>query len=131
MGKLSDAIAAHKKFNQDLANEFKLASERSDRLGQYIALSLVVLSIGVVGVIGYRVVGEIRLRLDRLCAFMNEVNTNLDFTVRIRVTRMDELGKTGDAFNKLVEKLQHSLKTIAEGAHSVAGSAGLVATTAQ
>ncbi|WP_417067379.1 methyl-accepting chemotaxis protein [Niveibacterium terrae] len=129
MGKLSDAIAAHKKFNEDLARDFKLASESSDRIGQYIALTLIVLSIGAVGVIGYRVVGEIRLRLERLSAFMNEVNTNLDFTVRLRVTRMDELGKTGDAFNKLVEKLQNSLTSIAAGAQSVAGSAALVAKT--
>lgn len=129
MSKLSEAIAAHKKYNQEKANEFKLSSEASDRLGQYIALTLIILSVGVVSAIGFRVIGEIRSRMERLSAFMNEVNQKLDFTVRVRVTRMDELGKTGDAFNRLIEKLQDSLKSIASGAQSVAGSAHQVATT--
>ncbi len=130
MKALSDAIEAHKKYNNALAESHYADSVASDQRGQYIALALIVLAVAVVGGAGYIVIREIRSRLDRLSVMMNQVNASLDFTQRLPVIRMDELGVSADAFNKLLDKLQTSLRSIAEGARSVAGSADEMASTA-
>ena len=129
MNQLTEAVAAHKKYNDQLAETFHKSAEESDRRGQYVAFSLIVLSFLVVGGIGYFVIREIRNRLSRLSEHMNHVNETLDFTGRIHVTRMDELGTSADAFNKLLDKLQANLKSIADSAGSVASAANRMATT--
>ena len=129
MKSLSDAIEAHKKYNDQLAEAFYKSAEESDRRGQYIALALISLSIVVVGGIGFVVIREMRTRLNRLSGLMNQVNQTLDFTTRIPITRMDELGTSADAFNKLLDRLQENLRSIAGSAGSVASAANGMATT--
>ena len=50
-------------------------------------------------------VGEMQLK-------MSEIATSQDFTLRVPVNRMDEIGKSMVAFNAMVEKIQHSSEVI-------------------
>jgi len=129
MAQLSEAIDAHKKYSSELAAAQIRAAEASDARGQMIAIVLVLLSLAIVGSLSFFVIREIRSRMSRLSGLMNEVAETLNFTTRIKVTRHDELGMSGDAFNKLLEKLQANLKSIAAGTQSVASAADAMATT--
>ena len=129
MGELNEAIAEHRAYNAELARRARELAERSDEQGTLIAEIIVVISLLVVGGMSFFVIREIRSRMGRLSQLMNDVNETLDFTTRTKVTRMDELGSSADAFNRLLDKLQANLRAIGEGSHAVATSANAMATT--
>ena len=129
MNQLSEAVAEHKKYNEQLAEASYQDADAGAKLGKTVSLILATLSLVVVGGISYFVVGEIRHRMTGMSAFINRVNETLDFTPRTTIRRMDELGTAGDAFNKLLDRLQGNLKTIARNAEQVASAAHQMATT--
>ena len=131
MTKLSETITEHKKYNEQLAESHYKQATASASLGRSISLVLVVISLLVVGGISFVVVREIRSRMNRLSAFINNVSQTLDFTPRIKVTRLDELGSSGDAFNRLLDRLQDNLKSISHSTQSVAMAAHQLATTSE
>ncbi|WP_319242636.1 methyl-accepting chemotaxis protein [uncultured Propionivibrio sp.] len=128
---LSETLAEHKKYREDLASERIAEAKAVDDRSMIVSLILVVASLASVGLISYFVTREIRTRMGRLSDLMNQVNETLDFTARVKVTRMDELGTSGDAFNKLLDKLQASLKAISTNTESVANAATDMATTSK
>ncbi len=105
------------------ANQSEFTHAKWVQLGVFAAAAL------LLAFMGWRIVREISSRLSRLATFMGDVSNTLNFTQRIRITRFDELGRTGDAFNKLLDKMQENLKTIADAAQSVSGSANVMAST--
>jgi len=129
MSELSAALAEHKAYDKQLAEESAAAAENSDDRGTLIAEALIVVSLFVVCGLSFVVIREIRGRMDRLSGLMNDVNATLDFTTRIKVTRMDELGASAAAFNRLLDKLQGNLKSIADEIEAVAFAANAMATT--
>ncbi|MTD33201.1 methyl-accepting chemotaxis protein [Paludibacterium denitrificans] len=58
-------------------------------------------------------------RMERFSALMTEISQSLDFTQRMKITTLDELGRSADAFNKLLDKLQTNLKAIYDEAQQV------------
>jgi methyl-accepting chemotaxis protein len=129
MQQLTTTLDTHTKYNKQLAESLRNASKAVDRRGQYFALALIFLSFASVGGLGFVLQREIRTRMNGLSGLMTQVNETLDFTTRIKIKRMDELGRSGDAFNKLLDKLQANLKSIANGARSVAAAATEMSTT--
>lgn len=131
MTALSEAISEHRAYNRQLGEKYHESSMSADERGTLIAEILVVVSLLVVGSMSFVVIREIRSRMGRLSRLMNDVNETLDFTTRIQVTRMDELGSSADAFNRLLDKLQANLRAIADEAKAVASSANSMATTSE
>jgi methyl-accepting chemotaxis protein len=129
MALLTEAIDTHKKYSRELAAAKISAAEAGDERGQLIAITLVILSLAIVGSLSFFVIREIRSRMGRLSGLMNQVAETLDFTARIKVTRDDELGTSAAAFNTLLDKLQANLTTIAADTRSVAAAANAMATT--
>ena len=129
MKQLTEAIEAHKKYNDQLAEEFYKSSETSDRQGQYIALALVLLSILGVGGIGFLLLRGINKALQSTQTAITHIESKLDFTHRVETYSNDELGMTSKAINRLLDTMQGNLKSIAGGALSVAGAANQMATT--
>ncbi len=129
MNQLAEAVAEHKKYNEQLAESSYQDADARATLGKSVSLILAAVALLVVGGISYFVVGEIRRRMTGMSAFINRVNQTLDFTPRVTIRRMDELGTAGDALNKLLDRLQDNLKTIARNADHVAAAAHQMATT--
>jgi methyl-accepting chemotaxis protein len=123
------AFEDHIAFNTRSADEVTQAALASAAQGQKVTLITVLLALAIVAAIGITVAREIRFRMNRFRDLINQVNQTLDFTLRFTISRMDELGSSADAFNKLLDRLQGNLKSIASGAQSVASSANLMATT--
>jgi len=119
----------HVAYNRKNADETAKAASAHAAQGQTTSLITILIALIVVGVRGFTVTKEIRFRMDRFRSLISQVNQSMDFTLRIPIKRMDELGRSADAFNKLVERLQGNLKSIASGARSVASAANAMATT--
>jgi len=119
----------HVAYNRKNAEETTKAALATASQGRTTSLITILIALIVVGVMGFTVTKEIRFRMDRFRSLISQVNQSLDFTLRIPIKRMDELGSSADAFNKLVERLQGNLKSIATGAQSVASAANAMATT--
>lgn len=128
MESLATAVSEHKRYNKQLADDFIKTAEASDERGTTISMMLVVIALGIVGTLSYVVTREIRSRMTRLAELMRNVAETLDFTARVKITRMDELGMSGDAFNQLLDRMQTNLRDIAGHAKSVFTAAEELAT---
>ncbi|HTH60784.1 MAG TPA: HAMP domain-containing protein [Paraburkholderia sp.] len=64
-----------------------------------------VLLLTVIGLLLYR---QITRPLSRMQSMMSEIASSQDFTRRVPVGRMDEIGRSIVAFNGMIEKIQHS-----------------------
>jgi methyl-accepting chemotaxis protein len=131
VSRLAEAIAAHKEYNQALAETQIKAAETLDSRARTASIVMVIFAALVVASISQVVTREIRRRMGRLSLLMNEVAESLDFTRRITITRLDELGTSGDAFNRLLARLQEHLRTLSAHARSVSAAAVQLATTSQ
>ena len=129
MKQLTEAMEAQKKYINQQAEEFYKSSEASDRQGQHVALILIFLSILGVGGTGFFLLRGINKALQSTQSAISHIESNLDFTRRIEVYRNDELGAMSKAINRLLDKMQGNLKSIAAGAQSVASAAAQMATT--
>jgi two-component system, chemotaxis family, sensor kinase CheA len=69
-----------------------------------------VLLLTLIGLLLYR---QITRPLSRMQAMMSEIASNQDFTRRVPVGRMDEIGHSIVAFNGMIEKIQHSSAQLA------------------
>ena len=128
--KAFQALADHIVFNDRAAEELSKSALASADQGLKITLVTILIALLVVGTIGMMLAREIRFRMNRFCDAISHVNESLDFTARLKISRLDELGLSADAFNKLLDRLQGNLKSIADGAQSVATAANAMATTA-
>jgi methyl-accepting chemotaxis protein len=127
---------AVKAFDEHVAYNRKVAEEaaqgalaHADRAFK-ITLATIAVALLVVATLGTTIAREIRFRMNRFRDAISKVNTTLDFTARLKISRLDELGLSADAFNKLLDRLQANLKSIADDTHSVASAANAMATTA-
>lgn len=128
--KAFQALEEHIAYNDKRAAEVTQSALTSAAQGMKITLAATVLALLAVAALGVAVAREIRFRMNHFRDAISNVNQSLDFTVRIPIKRMDELGSSADAFNKLLDRLQGNLKSIAGGALSVATAAHAMATTA-
>ena len=121
-----DHVAYNRRIAEATTQEALANADRSLK----ITLGTIVVALLIVAAIGVPVAREIRFRMNRFRDTISHVNEALDFTVRIPIKRLDELGSSADAFNKLLDRLQGNLKSIADGTQSVATAANAMATTA-
>ncbi len=122
-------------FNDHMVFNAKLAAETTTQMlsasAQGVTTSLAVIFLGVVaiGVLGFFLLTNIKSSLTQIQSMVNRVETNMDFTVRVAVSKRDEIGQTTSSLNRLLDKLQLNMKSIAAGAQSVASAAKQMSTT--
>ena len=126
---------ALKGFNDHMAFNAKLAADTTTQSlstaagGKTTSLIVILLGVAAVGVLGFFLLTNIKSSLSQIQSMVNRVESDLDFTVRVDVKKHDEIGQTTAALNRLLDKLQSNMKSIATGAQSVASSANQMATT--
>jgi methyl-accepting chemotaxis protein len=128
-GRVRKNFSEHMAFNKNLAEEMAKSAMASASLGKTISLSVMLGAVILVGLLGFFLLTNVKSSLNQIQAMVTTVEHDLDFTVRVNVTRQDEIGQTTLLLNRLLDKLQGNLKSIAEGAHSVASAANLMSTT--
>lgn len=124
-----------KSFDEHMAMNAKLAEQTTaDALasaarGKWLSLTTIALGFLAVAGMGIFLLRHIKSSLNQIQSMVNQVESSLDFTVRVSVRQQDEIGQTTSALNRLLDKLQGNLKSIASGANSVAAAAKEMAAT--
>ena len=70
--------------------------------------ALVIVALTAGGLIAWRITGSVTKPISQMQSMMTEIATTQDFTRRVPVTRMDEIGHSLVAFNSMIEKIQES-----------------------
>lgn len=126
MAALVDEHIAVNNRNTDLrAGESKAAAQR----GFFLSLASILGASILIGVISFVTIRGINCSLAAMQSAVKQIEGDLDFTVKAEVIGKDEISEVATAINRLITKLQGNLKTIAEGANSVASAASLMSTT--
>ena len=122
----------HMAFHAGLAAETSKTVSADSTRGRTLSLSVIAASVLAVCLLGYFLLTKIKTSLRRIQLMVDRVEHDLDFTVRADVRELDEVGHTTLAFNRLLDRLQASLRSVTDGARSVATSASeMVGTSKQ
>jgi methyl-accepting chemotaxis protein len=125
--KLVANLTEHGKYNADLAEEQGKIAAAAYRQGMAVSVAIIVVVILVVGGLGLLVYRHVSGSLAQMVEAIQRIDKDLDLTARIPVSSQDEVGQTIEAFNHLTERLQHSLKDIANHTSAVSSAANRVA----
>ena len=124
-----------KGFNTHMEHNTKLSAESTSQAvaaavkGRIVSIGAMALGFVAVGALGFFLLTNIRASLRQIQSMVNRIETDLDFTVRVNVKKHDEIGQTTSALNRLLDKLQDNLNSIAAGAQSVAAAANEMSST--
>ncbi|MBS1227277.1 MAG: methyl-accepting chemotaxis protein [Proteobacteria bacterium] len=138
---LADAVAVA--FDKHIAKIMaqadveKANGETASRHGLIASTLVIAFSAVVIAGIGFLLIRKIARDLGRMRDTIGKVESELDFTLRLKIDSDDELAYTGRAFNRLIDKMHKSLNMISESvltvqhsATSLSGMAGQVASAA-
>ncbi|KJV34345.1 hypothetical protein VI06_00515 [Aquitalea magnusonii] len=116
---LSKNLQEHMQFNYRLAG--KLADDNRQAYQQAITMSIAVIAACLLGcaLLGGSLFRHIRSSLLGMRDVMFNVREALDFRLRVKVMRQDEVGETAMAFNALLQQLQDSFQDIRRSVESV------------
>ena len=115
----------------------KSNGEAASRNGAILSLAVVALSAVLIAALGFLLIRKIARDLGNMRDTIREIESGLDFTLRLSIDSDDELASTGRAFNRLVDKMHKSLnmisasvRTVQQSANSLSGTASQVARAA-
>ncbi len=126
--KVSENMEAHAKYNEDLAEQEVKKAADAYSSGKTGAILVILLAAAVTGALGFAVYRHVDSSLGAMVGMFTRIETSLDFTGRLPVKGTDEVAQAAGAFNRLLEKLQHSLREISRHTEEVATAANQVAT---
>jgi len=127
----TQTLAAHVKYNVDLATTAKAESKAIYSKLMTAMLVLIVVAIAGVSFLGSMIYRNVVTSLSSLRSTLTAVEQNLDFTQRAPVMSNDEVGTTVEAVNRLTARLQDSLKQIADQSDRVSEAAKHLTETAR
>ena len=122
-------LNAHMEHNTKLSAEAASQTVAASTKGKMVSIGAMVLGFLAVGALGFFLLTNIRASLRQIQSMVGRIEHDLDFTVRVNVTKHDEIGQTTAALNRLLDKLQDNLNSIASGAQSVAAAASEMSST--
>ena len=117
------SLNEHMAFNAKRAEATKEQALGSAGQGRNVSLGVMLVGLFVVGLLGFLLLRAIKTSLAEIQSMISRVENDLDFTVRVKNSKDDEIGQMTMALNRLLDKLQGNLKTIATGAVAVADAA--------
>jgi methyl-accepting chemotaxis protein len=85
----------------------------------WVAWLTVLIGASIAGGFALNIFFLLRSGLQQIGDTLSEVERSKDFTLRARLDRQDEIGEAATAFNRLLEGLQQSLRSLGDGAKQV------------
>lgn len=110
--KLAKHLEKHARYNVELAKARGQEAEKADATGELFSIVLILgvgLGVAAFGFVTYRHVNGSLVAIGTLFA---RVEKDLDFTERYTAAGSDELAELGRGFNRLLDRLQNSLKNL-------------------
>ena len=123
IAKLNDSLVAHAAYSKVLATEQSESAGATFSDGNTLLMVSIVLGVLFLGGLSYALNRSISRGLSGMEQTVARVEAELDLTARVPVRRDDEIGKMGVALNRLLDRLQNNLKTVAQMAEQVSQSA--------
>ena len=128
---LNQALDDHSAYTRQLVENVTSSNDAA----YAAAVGWSVLTIGIAfvlsGLLFSRLVHVIREGLNGMQSTMEEIDQSLDFTRRAAVLRQDEIGRTAQAFNRLLSRVQANLGSMLTEATDVAVASHELAQTAE
>jgi len=121
-GALKKGFDDHIAYNNKLSDDIRTESTAAYSFAFRLMLSVIVLGLLVTGALAWQLYSIIKNSLESIRSTLVNVSQSLDLTQKIPVQRMDEIGHTAVAFNKLLEQIAGVIDTV-RAATSAVGTA--------
>jgi methyl-accepting chemotaxis protein len=121
-GALKKGFDDHIAYNNKLSDDIRTESSAAYTFAFRLMLSVIVLGLLVTGALAWQLYSIIKNSLESIRSTLVNVSQTLDLTQKIPVQRMDEIGHTAVAFNKLLEQIAGVIDTV-RAATSAVGTA--------
>jgi methyl-accepting chemotaxis protein len=121
-GALKKGFDDHIAYNNKLSDDIRTESTAAYTFAFRMMLSVIVLGLLVTGALAWQLYSIIKNSLESIRSTLVNVSQSLDLTQKIPVQRMDEIGHTAVAFNKLLEQIAGVIDTV-RAATSAVGTA--------
>jgi methyl-accepting chemotaxis protein len=121
-GALKKGFDDHIAYNNKLSDDIRTESTAAYAFAFRLMLSVIVLGLLVTGALAWQLYSIIKNSLESIRSTLVNVSQSLDLTQKIPVQRMDEIGHTAVAFNKLLEQIAGVIDTV-RAATSAVGTA--------
>ncbi|MDR1969314.1 MAG: methyl-accepting chemotaxis protein, partial [Burkholderiaceae bacterium] len=129
--KVTGQLGVLVEFNSKLASMHAKEARESYSSGRLL-MALIIVAVGLgVAAFGFFTYRHVNGSLGAISNLFSRVERDLDFTGRFSSSGSDEIAELGKAFNRLLDRLQSSLKELSAHAVHVSDAAGNVMTAAQ
>ncbi|MYM96604.1 methyl-accepting chemotaxis protein [Duganella vulcania] len=102
----------HIAYNNKLIGDVREASDAAYKFAFRLMVGAVVLGLLVTGALAWQLYIIIKGSLASIRGTLEDVSQSLDLTHQIKIERMDEIGHTAVAFNKLLEQIAGVIDTV-------------------
>ena len=120
---LEKSLTEHTEHSRKLAAMQREVANAALAQGNFLSVVSIALGMLLMGGFSFALNRSISGGLGRMEQAVARVESELDLTTRVDVRRDDEIGKMGAALNRLLERLQGNLQSVARAATQVAQSA--------
>ena len=131
IAKLNESLVAHAAYSKELASEQSQSADATFSGGNTLLMASSLLGMLFLGGLSFVLNRSISRGLSSMEQTVARVEADLDLTARVPVRRDDEIGKMGVALNRLLDRLQSNLKTVAEMAGHLSQSADNLSAASQ
>ena len=108
---LSKGIEDHVQYNKDYVQKETEVTHQEAHDSLVLAVVVLVLAISILIISGLRTYFAVSRPLNALKSTMHDIEDRLDFTLQVSVHHPhDEIGTTATAFNRLINRVNHSLR---------------------
>jgi methyl-accepting chemotaxis protein len=121
------AFDDHIAYNNKLINDVREESVAAYNFAFRLMVSVVVLGLLVTGALAWQLYVIIKGSLASIRNTLEGVSQSLDLTQQIKVERMDEVGHTAVAFNKLLEQIAGVIDTVRASTSAVSSASQQIA----
>jgi len=125
----------HIDYNNKLIEQVRTESDAAYSSAQRTLIVVIVLAVLVTAVLGYQLLSVISGSLKTIRGTLEDVSESLDLTHQVPVERMDEIGHTATAFNKLLGQIagvvgtaRASADAVSTASHQIAAGTGDLST---
>ena len=120
---LIKSLSEHASSNQKYADNLKQTGEAEFQRGLTMIIAVGVVSLVLLGTIGYLIVRGINRSLSAMQTAITRVEGSLDFSTHAEVIGNDEIASVASALNRLIDRLRANLQTLAANANRIATAA--------
>lgn len=116
---LSAAIQQTLNYNNDLAHSYADKNNSQYKETFWFLIAVIVISTITIFVFCYFLLTYMKKSLHNLQETMKNISDTMNLTLRVDITKKDELGATANSFNSLIENIRNVLSSVKDASKEV------------